>query len=119
MLTQDSLATLMTGVVAHQPGSLGQPLLIPISVAGSVGGQGGLAVLTFPTATVTTLPGLTAATPAGGVLKLPLTGLQGETARPVPHQPAQTSAPCGSPLALRSFILRLTQDIFFCGFTLL
>nr|XP_023660866.1 POU domain, class 6, transcription factor 1 isoform X3 [Paramormyrops kingsleyae] len=94
MLTQDSLATLMTGVVAHQPGSLGQPLLIPISVAGSVGSQGGLAVLTFPTATVTTLPGLTAATPAGGVLKLPLAGLQAatvlNTVQPQLHTAAQT-----------------------------
>uniref|UniRef100_A0A3B3SYZ9 POU domain protein n=1 Tax=Paramormyrops kingsleyae TaxID=1676925 RepID=A0A3B3SYZ9_9TELE len=90
----DSLATLMTGVVAHQPGSLGQPLLIPISVAGSVGSQGGLAVLTFPTATVTTLPGLTAATPAGGVLKLPLAGLQAatvlNTVQPQLHTAAQT-----------------------------
>ncbi|XP_061114627.1 POU domain, class 6, transcription factor 1 isoform X2 [Conger conger] len=77
MLTQDSLATLMTGVMA-QPGSLGQPLLIPLSMAGPMGGQGGLAVITIPTATVATLPGLTAATPAGGVLKLPL-GLQTAT----------------------------------------
>ncbi|KPP78283.1 POU domain, class 6, transcription factor 1-like [Scleropages formosus] len=93
VLTQDGLTTLMTGVVA-QPGSLGQPLLIPISVAGSVGGQGGLAVLTFPTATVATLPGLAAATPAGGVLKLPFAGLQAATVlnavQPQLHTAAQT-----------------------------
>ncbi|XP_064155123.1 POU domain, class 6, transcription factor 1 isoform X1 [Anguilla rostrata] len=77
VLTQDSLATLMTGVMA-QPGSLGQPVLIPLSMAGPMGGQGGLALITIPTATVATLPGLTAATPAGGVLKLPL-GLQTAT----------------------------------------
>ena len=60
-----------------QAGSLGQPLLIPLSMAGSLGGQGGLAVLTLPTTNVATLPGLTAATTAGNLLKLPLAGLQG------------------------------------------
>lgn len=76
VLTQDGLASLMTGMFAQQ-GSLGQPLLIPLSMAGSVGGQGGLAVLTLPTATVATIPGLTAVSPAGGLLKLPFAGLQG------------------------------------------
>lgn len=75
----------MTGVMA-QPGSLGQPVLIPLSMAGPMGGQGGLAVITIPTATVATLPGLTAATPAGGVLKLPL-GLQSKASDAFsPHQ---------------------------------
>ncbi|XP_058620315.1 POU domain, class 6, transcription factor 1 isoform X2 [Onychostoma macrolepis] len=78
VLTQDGLASLMTGMLAQQ-GSLGQPLFIPLSMAGSVGGQGGLAVLTLPTATVATLPGLTAASPAGGLLKLPFAGLQAAT----------------------------------------
>uniref|UniRef100_A0A8C2Q5T2 POU domain protein n=1 Tax=Cyprinus carpio TaxID=7962 RepID=A0A8C2Q5T2_CYPCA len=78
VLTQDGLASLMTGMFAQQ-GSLGQPLLIPLSMAGSVGGQGGLAVLTWPTATVATLPGLAAASPAGGLLKLPFAGLQAAT----------------------------------------
>ncbi|XP_030625733.1 POU domain, class 6, transcription factor 1 isoform X1 [Chanos chanos] len=78
VLTQDGLATLMTGMIA-QPGSLSQPLLIPLSVAGSMGGQGGLAVLTFPTATVATLPGLATANPASGLLKLPFAGLQAAT----------------------------------------
>lgn len=78
VLTQDGLASLMTGMLAQQ-GSLGQPLLIPLSMAGSVGGQGGLAVLTLPTATVATIPGLTAVSPAGGLLKLPFAGLQAAT----------------------------------------
>ncbi|KAJ8400181.1 hypothetical protein AAFF_G00398750 [Aldrovandia affinis] len=84
-LTQDSLATLM--------GSVGQPLLIPLSMAGSMGGQGGLAVFTFPTATVATLPGLTAATAAGGILKLPFAALQAatvlNTVQPQLHTAAQ------------------------------
>ncbi|XP_057176100.1 POU domain, class 6, transcription factor 1 isoform X3 [Triplophysa rosa] len=78
VLTQDSLASLMTGMLAQQS-SLGQPLFIPLSMAGSVGCQGGLAVFTLPTATVATLPGLTAASPAGGLLKLPFAGLQAAT----------------------------------------
>lgn len=68
----------MTGMMA-QTGSLGQPLLIPLSMAGSIGGQGGLAVLTLPTTNVATLPGLTAANTAGNLLKLPFAGLQGNT----------------------------------------
>ncbi|XP_066528640.1 POU domain, class 6, transcription factor 1 [Hoplias malabaricus] len=91
VLTQDGLATLMTGMMAQQ-GSLAQPLLIPISMANTVAGQGGLAVLTFPTATVATLPGLAAAGPAGGLLKLPFAGLQAATVlNPVQSQ-LQTSA---------------------------
>ncbi|XP_055366084.1 POU domain, class 6, transcription factor 1 isoform X2 [Betta splendens] len=78
VLTQESLATLMTGMMA-QTGSLGQPLLIPLSMGGSIGGQGGLAVLTLPTTNVATLPGLAAATPAGSLLKLPFAGLQAAT----------------------------------------
>ncbi|KAI4898674.1 hypothetical protein NFI96_018005 [Prochilodus magdalenae] len=94
VLTQDGLATLMTGMMAQQ-GSLGQPLLIPISMASSVGGQGGLAVLTFPTATVATLPGLAAAGPAGGLIKLPFAGLQAaatvlNSVQPQLQAPAQT-----------------------------
>ncbi|XP_029574776.1 POU domain, class 6, transcription factor 1 isoform X4 [Salmo trutta] len=76
VLTQEGLATLMTGMMA-QTGSLGQPLLIPISMAGSMGGQGGLAVLTFPTSNVATLPGISGASQAGSLLKLPFAGLQG------------------------------------------
>ncbi|XP_064876889.1 POU domain, class 6, transcription factor 1-like isoform X5 [Oncorhynchus nerka] len=74
VLTQEGLATLMTGMMA-QTGSLAQPLLI--SMAGSMGGQGGLAVLTFPTSNVATLPGISGASQAGSLLKLPFAGLQG------------------------------------------
>ena len=68
----------MTGMMA-QTGSLGQPLLIPLSMAGSIGGQGGLAVLTLPTTNVATLPAFAAANAAGNLLKLPFAGLQGTT----------------------------------------
>ncbi|XP_032413135.1 POU domain, class 6, transcription factor 1 isoform X2 [Xiphophorus hellerii] len=78
VLTQEGLATLMTGMMA-QTGSLGQPLLIPLNIAGSIAGQGGLAVFTLPTTNVATLPGLAAANPAGNLLKLPFAGLQAAT----------------------------------------
>ncbi|XP_045911297.1 POU domain, class 6, transcription factor 1 isoform X2 [Micropterus dolomieu] len=78
VLTQESLATLMTGMMA-QTGSLGQPLLIPLSMAGAIGGQGGLAVLTLPTTNVATLPGFATANAAGNLLKLPFAGLQAAT----------------------------------------
>ncbi|NXN35122.1 PO6F1 factor, partial [Rhinoptilus africanus] len=58
-------------------GTVTQPLLIPISIAGQVAGQQGLAVWTFPTATVAALPGLTAASPTGGIFKPPIANLQG------------------------------------------
>lgn len=77
-LTPDSLAAVMTGMMT--PGAAAaQPFLIPLSMAGQMAGQQSLAVFTFPTATMATLPGLTAVTPAGGVLKLPFTGLQAAT----------------------------------------
>uniref|UniRef100_A0A1C7CYY7 POU domain protein n=1 Tax=Homo sapiens TaxID=9606 RepID=A0A1C7CYY7_HUMAN len=59
---------------------------------GQVAGQQGLAVWTIPTATVAALPGLTAASPTGGVFKPPLAGLQAaavlNTALPAPVQAA-------------------------------
>ncbi|XP_008291724.1 POU domain, class 6, transcription factor 1 [Stegastes partitus] len=91
VLTQESLATLMTGMMA-QAGSLGQPLLIPLSMAGSIGGQGGLAVLTLPTTSVATLPGLAAANPAGNLLKLPFAGLQAATVLNSVQPQLQTNA---------------------------
>ncbi|XP_022063058.1 POU domain, class 6, transcription factor 1 isoform X1 [Acanthochromis polyacanthus] len=91
VLTQESLATLMTGMMA-QAGSLGQPLLIPLSMAGSIGGQGGLAVLTLPTTNVATLPGLAAANPAGNLLKLPFAGLQAATVLNSVQPQLQTNA---------------------------
>lgn len=76
VLTQENLATILTGVMVPA-GAVTQPLLIPISIAGQVAGQQGLAVWTIPTATVAALPGLTAASPTGGIFKPPLAGLQG------------------------------------------
>lgn len=91
VLTQESLATLMTGMMA-QTGSLGQPLLIPLSMAGSIGGQGGLAVLTLPTTNVATIPGLAAANAAGNLLKLPFAGLQAATVLNSVQPQLQTNA---------------------------
>uniref|UniRef100_A0A8C3G7Y3 POU domain protein n=1 Tax=Cyclopterus lumpus TaxID=8103 RepID=A0A8C3G7Y3_CYCLU len=91
VLTQESLATLMTSMMA-QTGSLGQPLLIPLSMAGSIGGQGGLAVLTLPTANIASLPGLTAANTAGNLLKLPFSGLQAATVLNSVQPQLQTNA---------------------------
>uniref|UniRef100_A0A3B4TBY4 POU domain protein n=1 Tax=Seriola dumerili TaxID=41447 RepID=A0A3B4TBY4_SERDU len=91
VLTQESLATLMTGMMA-QTGSLGQPLLIPLSMAGSIGGQGSLAVLTLPTTNVATLPGLAAANSAGNLLKLPFAGLQAATVLNSVQPQLQTNA---------------------------
>ncbi|XP_009470704.1 PREDICTED: POU domain, class 6, transcription factor 1 [Nipponia nippon] len=76
VLTQENLATVVTGVMVPA-GTVTQPLLIPISIAGQVAGQQGLAVWTFPTATVAALPGLTAASPTGGIFKPPIANLQG------------------------------------------
>ncbi|XP_051915415.1 POU domain, class 6, transcription factor 1 isoform X2 [Hippocampus zosterae] len=92
VLSQENLATLMTGMLA-QTGSLGQPLLIPISMAGSIGGQGGLAVLTLPTTNVATLSGLAAAaaTQPANLLKLPFAGLQAATVLNSVQPPLQTS----------------------------
>lgn len=76
VLTQENLATVLTGVMVPA-GAVTQPLLIPISIAGQVAGQQGLAVWTIPTATVAALPGLTATSPTGGIFKPPLASLQG------------------------------------------
>ncbi|MCI4387579.1 hypothetical protein PGIGA_G00075840 [Pangasianodon gigas] len=93
VLTQDGLATLMTGMIAQQ-NTLSQPLLIPLSMAGSVGGQNGLALLTLPATTLATLPGLGAGGPTGGLIKLPFAGLQAATVlssvQPQLQAPAQT-----------------------------
>ncbi|XP_043824641.1 POU domain, class 6, transcription factor 1 isoform X3 [Dromiciops gliroides] len=102
VLTQENLATVLTGVMVPA-GAVTQPLLIPISIAGQVAGQQGLAVWTIPTATVAALPGLTAASPTGGIFKPPLAGLQAaavlNTTLPAPVQPApplQVSPPVQS-----------------------
>uniref|UniRef100_A0A8C0TC16 POU domain protein n=1 Tax=Canis lupus familiaris TaxID=9615 RepID=A0A8C0TC16_CANLF len=98
VLTQENLATVLTGVMVPA-GAVTQPLLIPISIAGQVAGQQGLAVWTIPTATVAALPGLTAASPTGGVFKPPLAGLQAAAVlnaalpAPAPAAPAVPAAP--------------------------
>ncbi|XP_066841900.1 POU domain, class 6, transcription factor 1 isoform X2 [Anser cygnoides] len=81
VLTQENLATVVTGVMVPA-GTVTQPLLIPISIAGQVAGQQGLAVWTFPTATVAALPGLTAASPTGGIFKPPIANLQDQRRLP-------------------------------------
>ncbi|KYO17254.1 POU domain, class 6, transcription factor 1 [Alligator mississippiensis] len=86
VLTQESLATVVTGVMVPA-GAVTQPLLIPISISGQVASQQGLAVWTFPTATVAALPGLTAASPTGGIFKPPIANLQAATAPPVFQAP--------------------------------
>ncbi|XP_039769280.1 POU domain, class 6, transcription factor 1 [Ornithorhynchus anatinus] len=99
VLTQENLATVLTGVMVPA-GAVTQPLLIPISVAGQVASQQGLAVWTIPTATVAALPGLTAASPTAGIFKPPLAGLQAaailNTALPGPVQ-AVAPAPAAPP----------------------
>jgi len=88
-------------------GTVTQPLLIPISIAGQVAGQQGLAVWTFPTATVAALPGLTAASPSGGIFKPPIANLQGNRRspprRPLSIRPAEPTP--SSPGGLRSGVL--------------
>ncbi|XP_066473934.1 POU domain, class 6, transcription factor 1 [Tiliqua scincoides] len=89
VLTQENLATVVTGVMVPA-GTVTQPLLIPISIAGQVAGQQGLAMWTFPAAAVAALPGLTAASPTGGIFKSPIANLQVlNTAIQAPLQPAQ------------------------------
>ncbi|KAJ7317764.1 hypothetical protein JRQ81_003926, partial [Phrynocephalus forsythii] len=85
-------SSVVTGVMVPA-GAVTQPLLIPISIAGQVASQQGLAVWTFPAATVAALPGLTAASPPGGIFKSPIANLQAtavlNTAIQAPLQPAQ------------------------------
>nr|XP_048687894.1 uncharacterized protein LOC125627635 isoform X3 [Caretta caretta] len=112
VLTQENLATVVTGVMVPA-GAVTQPLLIPISIAGQVAGQQGLAVWTFPTATVAALPGLTAASPTGGIFKPPIANLQAaavlNTAVPTPVQPAQ---PLQAPQTVQPRPSIQTQAVF-------
>ncbi|XP_034501299.1 POU domain, class 6, transcription factor 1 isoform X4 [Ailuropoda melanoleuca] len=104
VLTQENLATVLTGVMVPA-GAVTQPLLIPISIAGQVAGQQGLAVWTIPTATVAALPGLTAASPTGGIFKPPLAGLQAaavlNAALPTPVQAVPPVQAASSPTQSR------------------
>ncbi|KAG8452590.1 hypothetical protein GDO86_004392 [Hymenochirus boettgeri] len=90
VLTQENVATLLTGVMAHA-GPVTQPVLIPLSIGGQLASQQGLALWNIPT--LATLPGLTTASAAGGVFKLPLANLQAasvlNTALQTPMQAAQ------------------------------
>lgn len=97
MLSQESLATLMTGMMA-QTGSLGQPLLIPLSLPGPIAGQGGVALLTLPTTNLASLPGFAATNVAGNLLKLPFAGLQGKKNQ----KNSQALVFCSFPIALSS-----------------
>uniref|UniRef100_A0A452RL90 POU class 6 homeobox 1 n=1 Tax=Ursus americanus TaxID=9643 RepID=A0A452RL90_URSAM len=56
--------------------------LTPLAVQAAPQVRQGLAVWTIPTATVATLPGLTAASPTGGIFKPPLAGLQDQCCFP-------------------------------------
>ncbi|XP_004400877.1 PREDICTED: POU domain, class 6, transcription factor 1 isoform 2 [Odobenus rosmarus divergens] len=86
---------------------------------GQVAGQQGLAVWTIPTATVAALPGLTAASPTGGIFKPPLAGLQAaavlNAALPTPVQavppPAQASSPSQPRPAAQAQTLFQTQPL--------
>ncbi|KAM9785551.1 POU domain, class 6, transcription factor 1 [Neosynchiropus ocellatus] len=95
VLTQESLASLMTGMLA-QTNSLASPLLIPLSMAGSLGGQGALALLTLPNTNMATIQSLAAAvaTPTGNLLKLPFAGLPGAAI----VNPVQNAQPLFQPL---------------------
>lgn len=106
VLTQESLATVLTGVMVPA-GAVTQPLLIPIGITGQVAGQQGLAVWTIPTATVAALPGLTAASPTGGTFKPPLAGLQGNG-----NSPPDCTRPPPRPMlkALRGYLPCWTQN---------
>ncbi|KAG5836253.1 hypothetical protein ANANG_G00252630 [Anguilla anguilla] len=92
ILTPDALTALISGLVAP-PGSVGQPLLIPLSVAGSVGGQGAGCVH-LPDGLRRDPLGPHRGDPAGSVLKLPFGGLQAatllNTVQPQLHTAAQT-----------------------------
>uniref|UniRef100_A0A3P9M3P1 POU domain protein n=1 Tax=Oryzias latipes TaxID=8090 RepID=A0A3P9M3P1_ORYLA len=83
-------------------GSLGQPLLIPLNMSGSIGGQGGLAVLTLPTTNVATLPGLAATNAAGNLIKLPFTGLQGKKVWTLETQQVESSCTSSAATVLNS-----------------
>ncbi|XP_004400876.1 PREDICTED: POU domain, class 6, transcription factor 1 isoform X2 [Odobenus rosmarus divergens] len=95
------------------------PLTVQAAPQGQVAGQQGLAVWTIPTATVAALPGLTAASPTGGIFKPPLAGLQAaavlNAALPTPVQavppPAQASSPSQPRPAAQAQTLFQTQPL--------
>ncbi|XP_048474792.1 POU domain, class 6, transcription factor 1-like [Rhincodon typus] len=86
ILPSENLATVVMASTGSVP--LNQPLLIPLNMAGQVTAQQGL-VLTFPTASIGSLPSLTSATGAGGIVKLPLANLQAASMLNTALQPTQ------------------------------
>ncbi|XP_078057121.1 POU domain, class 6, transcription factor 1 [Mustelus asterias] len=84
VLTSENLATVVMASTGSVP--LNQPLFIPLNMANQVTAQQGL-VLTIPTATLASLPGL--ATGSGGILKLPLANLQAAPVLNPALQPTQ------------------------------
>ncbi|XP_067880607.1 POU domain, class 6, transcription factor 1 isoform X2 [Heterodontus francisci] len=99
ILTSENLATVVISSTGSVP--LNQPLLIPLNMASPVTAQHGL-VLTIPTATLASLPGLTSATGAGGILKLPLANLQAASMLNTALQPAQLQQALQPPPTLQS-----------------
>ncbi|XP_048784325.1 LOW QUALITY PROTEIN: POU domain, class 6, transcription factor 1 [Lagopus muta] len=92
VLTQENLATVVTGVMVPA-GTVTQPLLIPISIAGQVAGQQGLAVWTFPTATVAALPRTDGCFSYRGIFKPPIANLQAAAAVPQHGHPRPRCPP--------------------------
>ncbi|XP_059499375.1 POU domain, class 6, transcription factor 1 isoform X1 [Stegostoma tigrinum] len=86
ILPSENLAAVVMASTGSVP--LNQPLLIPLNMAGQVTAQQGL-VLTFPTASIGSLPSLTSVTGAGGIVKLPLTNLQAASLLNTALQPTQ------------------------------
>uniref|UniRef100_A0A8D1VX51 POU domain protein n=1 Tax=Sus scrofa TaxID=9823 RepID=A0A8D1VX51_PIG len=88
LLTAQQLASAVAGAMPGGTPALNQPILIPFSMAGQLGGQQGL-VLTLPTANLTNIQGLVAAAAAGGIMTLPLQNLQGNPLCPCQLQQLQ------------------------------
>lgn len=74
LLVAQQLANAVGGVMSGAAPGMNQPILIPFSAGGHLGGQQGL-VLSLPTANIQSL---VAAAAAGGIMTLPLQNLQGK-----------------------------------------
>uniref|UniRef100_A0A8C5H3Z2 POU domain protein n=1 Tax=Gouania willdenowi TaxID=441366 RepID=A0A8C5H3Z2_GOUWI len=72
LLVAQQLANAVGGVMSGAAPSMNQPVLIPFTAGGHLGGQQGL-VLSLPTANIQSL---VAAAAAGGIMSLPLQNLQ-------------------------------------------
>lgn len=78
LLVAQQLANAVGGVMSGAAPGMNQPILIPFSAGGHLGGQQGL-VLSLPTANIQSL---VAAAAAGGIMTLPLQNLQGKNPGP-------------------------------------